>query len=76
MSPVRRFWPILAVSAGVALLFFEIRRAASLAAANYFWLLVGAAILILGVVDLAQSLRGVPEPGHDDRSNPSPPAPV
>jgi hypothetical protein len=74
MSRLRRFWPILALLAGAALLFFELRRDRAVTAENAFWLLIGGLVLILGAVDLWQSLHGRrPSP---DRSNPDPPGPV
>lgn len=71
MGALRRFWPVLAVVTGGALLFFEIRRSKGVTGENAFWLLVGGLVLVLGVVDLWQSLRR-----KRDRSNPDPPRTV
>jgi hypothetical protein len=68
MPTVRRFWPVLAVVAGVALIFFEYRRAHGVTADNAFWLFVGALIVVLGLVDLFQK-----RPGAEPPEGPRPP---
>lgn len=55
MKPiVRKFWPVLAVLAGLLLIFFEYRQAHGVTADNAFWLFVAALIVVLGVIDLIQ----------------------
>lgn len=54
MSPLRRFWPVLAVVAGAALIAFELRRSKGITAENAFWLLIGALVVVLATVDLIQ----------------------
>jgi hypothetical protein len=70
MTPLRRFWPVLALLAGVALAYFEIRRAGGVTADNAFWLLVAALIVVMSVIDLVQK-----RPGPDDPELPPPPNP-
>jgi hypothetical protein len=50
----RKPWSALALLAGAALLFFELRSAHGVTADNIFWLLVGGLILILATIDLIQ----------------------
>jgi uncharacterized membrane protein HdeD (DUF308 family) len=71
MHALRRFWPVLAVVTGGALLFFEIRRSRGITGENAFWLLIGGLVLVLGMVDLWQGLRR-----KRGRSNPDPPTTV
>jgi hypothetical protein len=54
MSPLRRFWPILALLAGAALIAFELRRSHGLTLENAFWLLIGGLVVVLATVDLVQ----------------------
>jgi hypothetical protein len=54
MSPLRRFWPVLAVIAGGLLVYFEYRQYRGVTADNIFWLCVGALIVVLGLIDLFQ----------------------
>jgi hypothetical protein len=72
MGALRRLWPLLAILTGGALLFFEIRKSKGVTGENAFWLLVGGLVLVLGAVDLWQSLGKAKR----DRSNPDPPATV
>lgn len=65
MSALRRFWPILALLAGVALAYFELRRAGGVTAENGFWLLIAALIVIMSLIDLFQK-----RPGPDDDTPP------
>jgi hypothetical protein len=63
MSPVvRRGWPVLAVAAGLLLIFFEYRLEGGITGDNAFWLFVGALVVVLGVIDLMQKR---PEKGGD-----------
>jgi hypothetical protein len=55
---IRKTWPILALIAGALLLYFELRRDAGDTAENWFWLLVGALAVILGLIDLIQRITG------------------
>ena len=47
MHALRRFWPVLAVVTGGALLFFEIRRSRGITGENAFWLLVGVGMVFV-----------------------------
>lgn len=62
MSPLRRYWPILALLAGVALAYFEIHRAGGVTADNVFWILIAGLIVVMSVVDLAQKRPGPGDP--------------
>lgn len=46
--PRKKTWPMLAVLAGAALIFFEWRAEGGITADNWFWLLVGTLVVILG----------------------------
>ena len=59
MSSIRRFWPVLAVIAGAALIFFELRRSRGVTGDNAIWLLVGGLVFVLGAVDFFS--RGGPK---------------
>jgi len=50
----RKFWSVLAVLAGLLLIYFEYRRAHGVTADNAFWLFVGVLIVILGTLNLFQ----------------------
>jgi hypothetical protein len=62
MKSLRRFWPVLALLAGVALVYFELRRAGGVTVENVFWLLVAGLIVVLSLIDLFQKR---PEPPRD-----------
>lgn len=76
MSRLRRFWPLLAIAAAAALLYFELRRSRGVTAENAFWLLVGGLVLILAGVDLWQSWQNRQGRQETNRSNADPPDPV
>jgi hypothetical protein len=57
----RKLWSALALCAGALLLFFELRQAHGVTADNVFWLLVGALIVVLALIDLVQKR---PNPGE------------
>jgi hypothetical protein len=59
MKSLRRFWPLLALLAGVALAYFEIHRAGGVTADNVFWLLIAGLIVVMSLIDLIQKR---PEP--------------
>ena len=54
MSALRRYWPVLALLAGVALAYFELHRAGEVTAENGFWLLIAALIVVMSLIDLFQ----------------------
>ena len=58
MSLLRRYWAVLALLAGAALMVFEYKRAGGVSADNVFWIFVGAMVMVLAAVDLIQRLRG------------------
>lgn len=58
MSLLRRYWAVLALLAGGALMLFEYRRAGGVSADNVFWLFVGLMVMVLAAVDLIQRIRG------------------
>jgi hypothetical protein len=60
-SLLKRFWSALAVLAGLALIFFEYRRSGGVTGENAFWLLVGAMVVVLGVLNLFQVGVGADE---------------
>ncbi len=51
---LRKFWSGIAVLAGVVLIYFEYQHANGISGENVIWLLVGALIVVLGVIDLIQ----------------------
>ena len=59
MSRLRRFWPVLAVIAGAALIFFELKRSRGITGENAIWLFVGGLVVVLGLIDLLQPRRPV-----------------
>lgn len=63
--PLRKFWSALALLAGAALIFFELRSARGVTGDNVFWLLVGGLIVVLGLIDLVQKR---PADGENPRS--------
>lgn len=55
MNPlIRKFWPLLAIAAGLLLIYFEYRHSGGVTGDNAFWLFVAALIVILGFIDLLQ----------------------
>lgn len=55
MHPIlRKTWPLLALVAGLLLIFFEYRDAQGINADNALWLFVGTLIVVLGTIDLIQ----------------------
>jgi hypothetical protein len=54
MTALRRYWPIIALLAGVALGYFEIHRAGGVTADNVFWLLIAGLIVVISLIDLFQ----------------------
>ncbi len=54
MNALRRFWPVIALLAGVVLAFFEIRRVGGVTADNIFWVCVAGLIVLLALIDLFQ----------------------
>src|SRR4051794_32859255 len=53
MNPLlRKFWSLLALLAGLALIFFEWRRAGGITGDNIFWLFIAALIVILSTINL------------------------
>jgi hypothetical protein len=63
MHRIRRLWPVLALLAGLALVGFETRRAGGVTAENVFWVVVGALVVVLSVIDLFQKR---PPEGKDE----------
>jgi membrane-bound metal-dependent hydrolase YbcI (DUF457 family) len=51
---IRRTWPILALLAGLLLIYFELRTAHGITADNAFWLFIAVFIVILAAIDLIQ----------------------
>jgi hypothetical protein len=51
---LRKFWSILALLAGAALIYFEWKRAGGITADNIFWLIIAALIVILALINLIQ----------------------
>jgi hypothetical protein len=63
---IRKTWPVLALVAGAALVYFELSRDGGVTVENWFWLLVGGLAVILGLIDLIQRITGKsPEPPPD-----------
>lgn len=60
MPTLRRAWPVLAVLAGLLLIYFEYTKAHGITGDNAFWLFVGAVIVVLGLVDLFQKRPAKP----------------
>jgi hypothetical protein len=55
MHPIlRKTWPILALLAGLLLIYFEYRDAHGITADNALWLFIGALIVVLAAIDLIQ----------------------
>ena len=69
MNSVRRFWPLLALAAGILLAYFEVHRAGGVTADNVFWLLIAGLIVVLSLIDLLQKRTGPP---GGDREPPPP----
>jgi hypothetical protein len=66
MKPLlRKFWSLLALLAGLALIFFEWRRAGGITADNVFWLIIAALIVILSTLNLVQN----PSQNRSDESD-------
>jgi hypothetical protein len=66
---LRKFWSILALLAGAALIYFEWKRAGGITADNIFWLVIAALILILAAINLIQK----PMPHRREESDINPP---
>jgi hypothetical protein len=60
---LRKFWSGVAVLAGLVLIYFEYRHAEGISGENAIWILVGALVVVLGVIDLIQ--KRPPEKGSD-----------
>jgi len=73
MSALRRFWPVLALLAGVALAYFELRRAGGVTAENGFWLLIAALIVVMSLIDLFQKRPNSNDRPDDDTAPPTNP---
>jgi len=58
MSLLKRYWAVLALLAGAALMVFEYRRAGGVNTDNIFWLFIGGMVMLLAGADLIQRLRG------------------
>jgi hypothetical protein len=71
MTPLRRYWPVLALLAGVALAYFEIHRAGGVTADNVFWLLIAGLIVLMSLIDLVQKPS---DPGDPPLPPPNPDA--
>jgi len=55
MHPIlRKTWPLLALLAGLLLIFFEYRDAQGITADNALWLFIGGLIVVLATIDLIQ----------------------
>jgi len=55
MHPIlRKTWPLLALLAGLLLIFFEYRDAQGITADNALWLFIGGLIVVLAAIDLIQ----------------------
>ena len=67
MNALRRFWPVIALLAGVVLAFFEIRRVGGVTADNVFWVVVAGLIVLLALIDLFQKR---PPGSHPDAGPP------
>jgi len=68
MKSVRRYWPLLALAAGVLLAYFEIQRAGGVTGDNVFWLLIAGLIVVMSLIDLFQKR---PEPGDEEGPPPN-----
>ena len=66
---LRKFWSILALLAGAALIYFEVKRAGGVTADNIFWLIIAALILILAAINLIQKPTQTP-PNQSDINPP------
>ncbi len=64
-SLLRKFWSLLALFAGLALIFFEWRRAGGITGDNIFWLIIAALIVILSTLNLIQK----PSQNRSDESD-------
>jgi hypothetical protein len=70
MTPlVKKLASILALGAGVLLIYFEWRRAGGITADNAFWLLIGSLIIILAALNVFTSPPNPPPGGQfpDDK---------
>ena len=68
MNSVRRYWPLLALAAGVLLGYFEIHQAGGVTGDNVFWLLIAGLIVVMSLIDLVQKR---PEQGDDEGPPPN-----
>ena len=70
MNSVRRFWPLLALAAGILLAYFELHRAGGVTADNVFWLLIAGLIVVMSLIDLFQKRPEPPGEGQGPPTNP------
>ena len=69
MNPLaKKLLSVLALLAGVLLIYFEWRRAGGVTADNAFWLLIGSLIIVLAALNVFQ--KPGPPPGRDDEKLP------
>jgi hypothetical protein len=73
MNALRRYWPVLALLAGVALAYFEIHRAGGVTAENGFWLLIAGLIVVMSLIDLFQKRPDSNDGSDDDTAPPTNP---
>jgi len=62
---LRKSGSLLALLAGIALIYFEWRRSHAITADNAFWLLIGALIVILATLNLANFAPPKPPDNND-----------
>lgn len=62
----KRIWPVLAVAAGVVLVWFEVRRSGGVNMDNWFWVLIGGVIILLGALNLLGVGKGLEMPRKED----------
>ena len=51
---IKRFWHYLALVAGAALIAFEVAKPGPVTGESWFWLVVGALVVILATVEIVQ----------------------
>jgi hypothetical protein len=69
MPSLRRFWSVLAILAGVALIAFELRRAGGVTGENALWVFLGALVVFMAGLNLFPP----DPPPRDFRDNDLPP---
>ena len=65
MGILRRFWPLVALLAGLALAFLELRKGRGVNADNAFWVIVAGLIVVMAVLSLFQKPPAPPPTNRD-----------